>query len=38
METVRIIFDGADVEIPMSDLEWFQQNHEVEVVKTKKDK
>jgi hypothetical protein len=38
METVKIIFDGEEVEIPMADLEWFQQNHEVEVVKTKKEK
>lgn len=42
METVKIIFDGNEVEIPKSDLKWFQDTHGVELAekaakKTKED-
>ena len=32
METVKIILDGAEVEIPKADLEWFKEGHGVDVV------
>lgn len=31
METVKIIFEGNEVEIPKSDLKWFQETHSVEL-------
>ena len=40
METVKIIFEGNEVEIPKSDLQWFQDTHGVELAEkaTKKNK
>ncbi len=37
METVKIKWDGQEVEIPKSDLAWFEENG-AELIKTKTEK